>query len=101
MAAVLAGARIGEGVGTRVGQCQRVVQLAIGEQPGIGRDRGAAKLQIRRRSKSSLSVPDPLHPPGPPFAAPKMSRVPPLFETTYDNLHKIKLGAIRVFAGLG
>ena len=27
--------------------------------------------------------------------------VPPLFETTYDNLHMIKLGAIRVFAGLG
>jgi hypothetical protein len=45
MAAVLAGARIGEGVGTRVGQSQRVVQLAIGEQPGIGRDRGAAKLE--------------------------------------------------------
>jgi hypothetical protein len=37
--------RIGEGVGTRVGQSQLVVQLAIGEQPGIGRDRGAAKLQ--------------------------------------------------------
>ena len=45
MATVLAGARVGQRIGTRVGQAQRVIQLAIGQQPGIGGDRGAAKLQ--------------------------------------------------------
>jgi hypothetical protein len=45
MASVLAGARIDESVGTHVGQTQRVVQLAIGEQPCIGRDRRAVKLK--------------------------------------------------------
>ena len=45
MTAVLAGARIGKDIGTRLGQPQRFIQLAIGEQPGIGRDRGAAKLK--------------------------------------------------------
>src|SRR6516164_6951186 len=32
-------------MGTRVGRPQRVFQLAIGQQPGIGGDRGTAKLQ--------------------------------------------------------
>jgi len=45
MPGVLVGARIGESVGTRIGQSQRVVQLAIGKQPRIGGDRGAAKLK--------------------------------------------------------
>jgi hypothetical protein len=37
--------RIGKRIGTRVGQAQRVIQLAVGQQPGVGGDRGAAKLQ--------------------------------------------------------
>ena len=45
MVTVLAGAGIGERVGTRVGQSQGVVQLTIGKQPCIGRDRRAAKLK--------------------------------------------------------
>src|SRR5271170_7052471 len=45
MAAVPAGARIGKHIGTRVGQAQRVIQLAIGQQPGIGSDHAAAKLE--------------------------------------------------------
>jgi hypothetical protein len=45
MAAVLAGARIGEQVTGRVGQAESVIQLAIGQQPGVRRDRRAAKLQ--------------------------------------------------------
>jgi hypothetical protein len=48
MAAVPAGACVGEHIGTRVGQAQRVIQLAIGQQPGIGGDRGTAKLQHQR-----------------------------------------------------
>ena len=42
---VLAGARISQPIGTRVGQVERVIQFAVSQQPGIGRDRGAAKLQ--------------------------------------------------------
>ena len=45
MATILAGAAIGELVTGRVGQAQRVIQLAIGQQPGIGGDRSAAKLK--------------------------------------------------------
>jgi len=36
VATVLAGARVGQLVGTRVGQAQRVIQLAVSQQPGIG-----------------------------------------------------------------
>jgi hypothetical protein len=42
---VLAGACIRQRIGRRVGQAQRVVQLVVRQQPGIGGDRGAAKLQ--------------------------------------------------------
>ena len=45
VATVLAGARVGQRVGPRVSQAERVVQLAIGQQPGIGGDRGTMKLQ--------------------------------------------------------
>jgi hypothetical protein len=45
VATILAGACIGEHVATRVGQAQRVIQLAVGQQPDIGGDRGAAKLE--------------------------------------------------------
>src|SRR5271166_6856 len=38
---LLAGAWIGEHVTTHVGQGYRVIQLAVGQQPGVGGDRGA------------------------------------------------------------
>jgi hypothetical protein len=68
MATVLAGACIGESVGTRVSQSQGVVQLAIGKQPRIGRDRRAAKLKHQAVVEiEPQNAPDPLHPAGPPF----------------------------------
>ena len=45
MASVLAGARVRQSIGARVGQAQPVIQFAVSQQPGIGGDRGAAKLQ--------------------------------------------------------
>ena len=42
---VLAGARIGERIGRCVGQTHHVIQLTVRQQPGIGGDRRAAKLQ--------------------------------------------------------
>ena len=45
MATVLAGARVRQSIGTCVGQAQRVIQFAISQQPGIGGDRGATKLE--------------------------------------------------------
>jgi hypothetical protein len=58
----------------RRGQAEGVVQLAVGEQAGIGGDPGAVELQLRRRPKAtrrgSLASPvtsaiphpsDPLH----------------------------------------
>src|SRR6516164_7272439 len=45
MAAVLASARIGEHLPRQRGQPERIVKFAIGEQPGIGRDHGATKLE--------------------------------------------------------
>jgi hypothetical protein len=45
VATVLAGTRVRQLIGTRVGQAQRVIQLAVSQQPGIGGDRGTAKLQ--------------------------------------------------------
>jgi hypothetical protein len=42
---VLAGARVGERVATRVGQPEGVIQLAIGQQSRIGGDHAAAKLK--------------------------------------------------------
>jgi len=36
MAAVLAGTRVSEPIGPRVGQPQRVIQLAISQQPSVG-----------------------------------------------------------------
>ena len=44
MAEVLAGACVGEGIGTFSVKAQRIIQLAIGEQPIRG-DRGAAQLE--------------------------------------------------------
>ena len=45
MAAVLAGARIGEHLAGHRAEAECVVEFAIGEQSGIGGDDGAAKLQ--------------------------------------------------------
>jgi hypothetical protein len=45
MPTVLAGAYVGECIGSRIGQMQRVVQFTVGQQPRIGGDRRAAKLQ--------------------------------------------------------
>src|SRR6266446_9933298 len=45
MAAVLASARIGEHLTSQRGQPKRIVKFAIGEQPGIGGDHEAAKLE--------------------------------------------------------
>ena len=45
MATVLAGARIGERLARHRGQPECVVEFAICQQSGIGRDHGAAKLQ--------------------------------------------------------
>jgi hypothetical protein len=45
MPSILAGARIGKTLGTRVGPTQRVIELAACQQPGIRGDRGATKLQ--------------------------------------------------------
>ena len=45
MATVLASARIGEHLTRQRGQPERIVKFAIGEQPGIGGDHGAAKLE--------------------------------------------------------
>jgi hypothetical protein len=69
MPTVLTGARIGQRVGTRAGQAQCVIQLAIRQQPGVGGDRGTAKCSISRRSKSSLRAPLSASPVGSPIAA--------------------------------
>ena len=47
MAPVPAAPRIGEHRTRHRGQAERVVQLAIGEQPGIGGDRGAVELELQ------------------------------------------------------
>ena len=45
MTTVFSGVPIGERIGTRLGQPDRIIQLAIGQQRGIGGDRGTAKLR--------------------------------------------------------
>jgi hypothetical protein len=45
VAAILACARIAERIGARVGQAEGVIQLATNQQPAIGGDRTAAKLE--------------------------------------------------------
>ena len=57
MATVFAGARFRQTVGTPVGQAQRVVQLAVRQQPCTGGDRGAAKLQHQPRVSIELQAP--------------------------------------------
>ena len=36
---------VGQRIGTRLGQPDCIIQLAIGQQSGVGGDRGTAKLQ--------------------------------------------------------
>jgi hypothetical protein len=64
MAAVPADAWVGEHIGTRVGQAQRVIQLAIGQQPVTGSDRGTANLQHQTSVEIKLQRLRPLHPSG-------------------------------------
>ncbi len=45
MTTILADAAIGEFVTGCVRQAQRVIQLTIGQQPGVGGNRSAAKLK--------------------------------------------------------
>jgi hypothetical protein len=45
MPAILAGPRICERIGTRLGQAQRVIHLPKWKQPGVGGDHRAAKLE--------------------------------------------------------
>jgi hypothetical protein len=45
MTTILASSRIGEHLTSQCGQAEDVVEFAIGEQPGIGGDDRAAKLQ--------------------------------------------------------
>ena len=45
MATVLAGACVRQRSRSRVGQAQRIIHLAVGQQPAVGGDRGAAELQ--------------------------------------------------------
>jgi len=47
--AVLAAACVREGIGIRVRQTRRVIQLAVGQQPSISGDRGSAKWQLNAR----------------------------------------------------
>ena len=46
MANVFAAPALGEGGGGRRGQAEGVVQLAIGEQAGVGGDPGAVELEL-------------------------------------------------------
>jgi hypothetical protein len=45
MPTVLASARIGQFVGSRIGQMKRIVQFTVGQQSGIGGNRRTAKLE--------------------------------------------------------
>jgi hypothetical protein len=57
----------GDDANARV-KAERVVQFAVGRQPGVRRDDRTAKLSVSRRSKSSLGASPSDSPPG--FAAP-------------------------------
>ena len=64
MPTVLASARIGEHLTGQRSQPERIIEFAIGEQSRIGGDDGAAKLRVRRRSKSSRRAPNSASPVG-------------------------------------
>ena len=67
MAAVLAGARIGERLARHRAQPECVVEFAIGQQSGIGGDHGAAKLQHQAAVEiEPESTVDSIHPSGSP-----------------------------------
>jgi hypothetical protein len=47
MPAVLADARVNETIANHVGQPERVIEVTIGEQSGVGGDPGAMKLELQ------------------------------------------------------
>jgi type III restriction enzyme len=55
--AVLTGSRIRERFPCHRAEAERVVEFPIGKKPGVRGHGRAAKMQIKRRSKSSLSTP--------------------------------------------
>jgi hypothetical protein len=57
MAAVLAGARIGEHLARHRAQPERVVEFAVSQQSRIGRDHGAAKLHHQAAVEIELESP--------------------------------------------
>jgi len=65
----LATACVGQNITRHLGQTERVVEFAISQQPSIGGHQGAAKLGIKRRSKSSRTASDPDSPLGCTMAA--------------------------------
>jgi hypothetical protein len=71
---ILAGTRVDQHIGTGVGQPHRVVQFPIGQQPGVGGDRGPRNCSSRRRSKSRLRAPLFASPVGSAIATPGGSR---------------------------
>jgi hypothetical protein len=70
MATVLAGARIGECIGSPVGKAQGVIQLAVGQYPASEVIAEPRNRSSRRRSKSSLSAALSASPDGSPITAP-------------------------------
>ena len=63
MATVLAGARIGEYLDCHLGQAERVIEFAVGQQSCIGGDDRAAKLQHQATVEIELEQrPIPIHP---------------------------------------
>jgi hypothetical protein len=57
MAAVLAGAGIGEHVTGHRAEAQGIVEFAIGQQPGIGGDPRTMELELQAAGESNLRVP--------------------------------------------
>ena len=67
MAAVLAGARVGQHLARHRAQTECVVEFAVGQQSGIGGDHGAAKLQHQAAVEIEPErTPIPIHPSGAP-----------------------------------
>ena len=45
VATVVAGPRVSQRIGNRVGEAQCIIQFTVSQQPGIGGDRDATELQ--------------------------------------------------------
>ena len=71
MPAVLAGARVIETIANHVGQPERVIEFAIGEQSGVGGDPGAMKLELQAAVEfKPQRLVLRFHPPGPSSVSP-------------------------------